>query len=35
LKKRAAEALSRLGHRSGRDILLGIAASLSRAIPHL
>ena len=33
--ERAAEALSRLGHRSGRDTLLGIAAALSRAIPHL
>lgn len=33
--ERAAEALSRLGHRSGRDTLLGVAAALSRAIPHL
>lgn len=29
--ERAAEELSRLGHRSGRDTLLGIAAALSRA----
>ena len=33
--ERAAEELSRLGHRSGRDTLLGIVAALSRAIPHL
>jgi hypothetical protein len=29
-----AAALARLGHRSGRDMLLGIAAALSRTIPH-
>jgi hypothetical protein len=33
--ERAAAELSRLGHRSGRDTLLGIAAALSRAIPVL
>jgi len=33
--ERAAEALSRLGHCSGRDTLRGIAAALSRAIPLL
>jgi hypothetical protein len=32
--ERAAAALARLGHRSGRDMLLGIAAALSHAIPH-
>jgi hypothetical protein len=33
--ERAAEALSRLGHCSGRDTLLGFASALSRAIPRL
>jgi hypothetical protein len=32
--ERAAAALARLGHRSGRDMLLGIAAALSHTIPH-
>jgi len=32
--ERAAAALARLGHRSGRDTLLGIAAALSHAIPR-
>jgi len=33
--ERATEELLHLGHRSGRDTLLGIAAALSRAIPHV